>query len=168
MGLNTDSLLKYFLCYTVTGLKSWVVFSPFEISTLNCRNFALLARLPKRPINHNFCSQMWLIEQLHIKLGFLPYLWRCLHSLQTLQAYVEGCVLFRTQLILKRKNSPWKLKISKFSHGDTNADKLSCLSFLIFDICFVHPIFSSFGFWYFGHFSYVIFFPFFSILPCKM
>ena len=116
MGLNTDSLLKYFLCYTVTGLKSWVVFSPFEISTLNCRNFALLARLPKRPINHNFCSQMWLIEQLHIKLGFLPYLWRCLHSLQTLQAYVEGFVLFRTQLILKRKNSPWKLK----SIGDRN------------------------------------------------
>jgi len=27
------------------------------------------------------------------------------------------------------------------------------------DKCFVHPIFSSFGFWYFGHFSYVIFFP---------
>ena len=39
------------------------------------------------------------------------------------------------------------------------------------DLCFVHPIFSSFGFWYFGHFSCVIFFPFFSvlpILPCKM
>ena len=37
--------------------------------------------------------------------------------------------------------------------------------------CFVHPIFSSFGFWYFGHFSCVIFFPFFSvspILPCKI
>ena len=32
-------------------------------------------------------------------------------------------------------------------------------------ICFVHPIFSSFGFWYFGHFSCVIFFPFFSVLP---
>ena len=31
--------------------------------------------------------------------------------------------------------------------------------------CFVHPIFSSFGFWYFGHFSCVIFFPFFVILP---
>ena len=28
-------------------------------------------------------------------------------------------------------------------------------------ICFVHPIFSSFGFWYFGHFSCMIFFPFF-------
>ena len=27
--------------------------------------------------------------------------------------------------------------------------------------CFVHPIFSFFGFWYFGHFSCVIFFPFF-------
>ena len=26
------------------------------------------------------------------------------------------------------------------------------------DYCFVHPIFSSFGFWYFGHFSCVIFF----------
>ena len=25
-------------------------------------------------------------------------------------------------------------------------------------LCFVHPIFSSFGFWYFGHFSFVIFF----------
>ena len=37
--------------------------------------------------------------------------------------------------------------------------------------CFVHLIFSSFGFWYFNHFSCVIFFPFFSvlpILPCKM
>ena len=31
-------------------------------------------------------------------------------------------------------------------------------------LCFVHPIFSSFGFWYFGHFSCVIFFPFFSRL----
>ena len=27
------------------------------------------------------------------------------------------------------------------------------------DLCFVHPIFSYFGFWYFGHFSCVIFFP---------
>ena len=27
--------------------------------------------------------------------------------------------------------------------------------------CFVHPIFSSFVFWYFDHFSCVIFFPFF-------
>ena len=27
--------------------------------------------------------------------------------------------------------------------------------------CFVHPIFSSFGFWYFGHLSCVIFFPVF-------
>jgi hypothetical protein len=32
-------------------------------------------------------------------------------------------------------------------------------------LCFVHPIFSSFGFWYFGHFSCVIFFPGFSVLP---
>ena len=38
-------------------------------------------------------------------------------------------------------------------------------------LCFVHPIFSYFGLWYFVHFSYVIFFRFFSvltILPCKM
>ena len=38
-------------------------------------------------------------------------------------------------------------------------------------ICFVHPIFLSFGFWYFGHFSCMIFFPVFSVLPnlpCKM
>ena len=27
--------------------------------------------------------------------------------------------------------------------------------------CFVHPIFLSFGFWYFGHFSCMIFFPVF-------
>ena len=34
--------------------------------------------------------------------------------------------------------------------------------------CFVHPIFSSFGFWYFGHFSCVIFFPvFFCLAKCK-
>ena len=33
---------------------------------------------------------------------------------------------------------------------------------LTYNDCFVHPIFSSFGFWYyFGHFSCVIFFPFF-------
>ena len=49
-----------------------------------------------------------------------------------------------------------KYRRPKFSHGDTNADKLSCLSFLIFDICFVHPIFSSFGFSHFGHFSYFL------------
>ena len=30
--------------------------------------------------------------------------------------------------------------------------------------CFVHPIFLSFVFWYFGHFSYVIFFLFFFCL----
>ena len=36
-------------------------------------------------------------------------------------------------------------------------------------LCFVHPIvLSSFGFWYFGHFGCVIFFPVFSffLLPC--
>ena len=36
---------------------------------------------------------------------------------------------------------------------------------------FVHSIFSSFGFWYFGHFSCVIVLTFFSVLPiwpCKM
>ena len=41
-----------------------------------------------------------------------------------------------------------------------------------FAICFVQPIFWSFGFWYFGHFSCMIFFPRFfpvlPILPCKM
>ena len=31
-------------------------------------------------------------------------------------------------------------------------------SIKIVDLCFVHPIFLSFGFWYFGHFSCVIFF----------
>ena len=31
-------------------------------------------------------------------------------------------------------------------------------------LCFVHPIFSSFGLWYFVHFSYVIFFPVFFCL----
>ena len=38
-------------------------------------------------------------------------------------------------------------------------------------ICFFHPIFLYFGRWYFGHFTCVIFFPFFSvlpILPCNM
>ena len=35
---------------------------------------------------------------------------------------------------------------------------------LTYNDCFVPPIFSSFGFWYyFGHFSCVIFFPFFSV-----
>ena len=29
--------------------------------------------------------------------------------------------------------------------------------------CLIHPIFSSFGFWNFGHFSFVIFFPFFCL-----
>ena len=29
------------------------------------------------------------------------------------------------------------------------------------DLCFIHLIFSSFGFWYFAHISCVIFFPFF-------
>ena len=33
------------------------------------------------------------------------------------------------------------------------------------DKCFVHPIFLSLGFWYFGHFSCVIFFPFFLSCP---
>ena len=36
----------------------------------------------------------------------------------------------------------------------THSFKMSCK-------CFVHPKFSSFGFWYFSHFSCVIFFPFF-------
>ena len=34
-----------------------------------------------------------------------------------------------------------------------------------YDLCFVYPIFSSFGFWYFGQFSWVILFPVFSVLP---
>ena len=39
--------------------------------------------------------------------------------------------------------------------------------FLMFfgPFCFIHPIFSSFGFWYFGHVSCVIFFPFFPSCP---
>ena len=37
-----------------------------------------------------------------------------------------------------------------------------CLIFLAFsELLFIHPIFSSFGFGYFGHFSCMIFFPFF-------
>ena len=32
-------------------------------------------------------------------------------------------------------------------------------------ICFIHSIFSSFGFWYFGHFSCMIIFPKFFVLP---
>ena len=31
--------------------------------------------------------------------------------------------------------------------------------------CFVHPIFCFFGFWYFGHYSCVVFFPFFLSCP---
>ena len=42
-----------------------------------------------------------------------------------------------------------------------NEDQSSWLG----NICFVHPIFLSFGFWYFGHFSCVIFFPFFPSCP---
>ena len=44
-------------------------------------------------------------------------------------------------------------------------------NFLFGNYCFVHSIFSSFGFWYFGHFSCVIFFllfPVSPILPCKI
>ena len=33
------------------------------------------------------------------------------------------------------------------------------------DFCFAHPIFLSVGFWYFGHFSSVILFPFFPSCP---
>ena len=36
---------------------------------------------------------------------------------------------------------------------------------LVPNFCFVHPIFSSFGFWYFGHCSCSIFFPFFPSCP---
>ena len=38
------------------------------------------------------------------------------------------------------------------------------ISIFSLDQCFVHPIFLSFGFWYFGHFSCVIFFPVFFCL----
>ena len=47
--------------------------------------------------------------------------------------------------------------------------KLHMVSFL--NKCFVQPIFSPFGFLYFGHFSCEIFFEVFSVLPilsCKM
>ena len=40
-------------------------------------------------------------------------------------------------------------------------------SYLYFHKCFVHPIFSTFGFLYFGHFSWIIFFPFFFFAKCK-
>ena len=42
---------------------------------------------------------------------------------------------------------------------------------ILASLMYVHPIFLFFVFWYFGHFSCVIFFPVFSILailPCKM
>ena len=35
---------------------------------------------------------------------------------------------------------------------------------IVYDFCFVHPIFASFDFWYFGHFSWVIIFPVFFCL----
>ena len=38
------------------------------------------------------------------------------------------------------------------------------ISIFSLDQCFVHPIFLSFGFWYFGHFSFVIYFPVFFCL----
>ena len=40
--------------------------------------------------------------------------------------------------------------------------------FKILFVCVLIPNFRLFGFWYFGHFRCLIFFPFFSILPCKI
>ena len=37
------------------------------------------------------------------------------------------------------------------------------INLLGIDLCFVHHIFSTFGFWYFGHFSFLILFPFFRL-----
>ena len=34
---------------------------------------------------------------------------------------------------------------------------MDCFLIFTIDMCFIHPIFSSYGFWYFGHFSCVIF-----------
>ena len=40
--------------------------------------------------------------------------------------------------------------------------KLQCnLDLVTLNLCFVHPKFLSFGFWYFGYFSCMIFFPLF-------
>jgi hypothetical protein len=37
--------------FEIRRLVAEIYSSPFEISTLNCRKFPLLAKLPKRPIN---------------------------------------------------------------------------------------------------------------------
>jgi len=42
-----------------------------------------------------------------------------------------------------------------------NSSKIVWTRPKLFDPCFVHPIFSPFGFGYFGHFSCMIFFRFF-------
>ena len=59
------------------------------------------------------------------------------------------------QVIFQALTSACKKKI------DLNRYVLLGLPLSIGYLCFVHPIFSSFGFWYFGHFSCMIFFPVF-------
>ena len=56
---------------------------------------------------------------------------------------------------------PWKIEKKKKNQNCRNFQYCPDVPFSpnFKFCCFVHPIFSSFGFWYFGHFSCVIFFP---------
>ena len=87
---------------------------------------------------------------------FIPLIWR-----EFLRYYTVPCICHNIG------DTFWKSK-KKHENWVLNSRKLGTI-FLV--LCFIHPIFSSFCFWYFGHFSCVIFFLFFSvlpILPCKM
>ena len=109
----------------------------------------------------------WTDKIVKIDASFIPFLvfghfWQ--RSYENTKILRNLCLHFARQDGKNRKENQAskvtkipKTKGRKFGMNKTSVQTLHTSNSGFF--CFVHPIFLSFGFWYFGHFSCVIFFP---------
>ena len=69
---NATMFSKKFQIFSLP-IKSWIK-PPSKVAQKNSNLlFSLLPAEPKWPKQKNSCSKMWLIHQLYIELGFLPW-----------------------------------------------------------------------------------------------
>ena len=104
------------------------------------------------------CFNFWLNEEGLVDLFVKQNSWAMLAQYSTLSKwgknFSEGSFIFLWTWVFNRYFLFFFTHVSIFEQAGLAVK------------CFVHPIFSFFGFWYFGHFSCVIFFPvFFPFCP---
>ena len=116
----------------------------------------------KKPMAHVFCFEKKNNENLqqagnctHFCVGriwdsFFVFSFYLVHQMQSTQSWIDQSIF---HLILIENQNRQK-NVNKTVYFYQRSHFLNKLIFMISAfICFVHPIFSSFGFWYFGHFS---------------